>query len=854
MERRKSTWFVTLLLFALLLSLVGCGGRGAPSEGGSTEEPIKEEANLEEENTEEPVKEEAKPGAPVAAPTAAVQSEEQVELAEPATVMAAAQVIDLRHLHRLESATAPNVKQVGYLSYSAPTEMDTAIDFHRNQLIDLGWQEEPEQEVRVDNVSQKIASFTFNKEGFQLDLEVMELADNDEVIHITLANRGNVDARGLPRLPEAELISEPKGSTLVYVTEVKMDQVADFARKELVALGWQEYTDAMFAQASLGAEEGASPDTYSLHFIQNGIDLSVTIFTADTPQQAGKTSVSYDLRLAATDLPIMADALEIQLNNSGYAYTNDFFVSYTTPSDLETVLTFYRQTLADLDWQVQGQEVALSPTQTLLGFERAEEEQPLLLSLSQTEKKQTQVTLGSTSMETELVAEETSPSEEESVPPDEMAEVENGSVLSAQTLPIPEDVQEPLFDADFEQITYTSPSTIESLVEFYRQELPAQGWQEDETFSVIEESMALLSFDQGDASLTFTFFNIGLGEDTEVTIDASGLAWDTGTPGVEEEAETPSLEEEAEEGLGFDINEWPIPAEAEEVEINWDELSYLVPWDFAAVADFYGPTYASYDLDTSCFDDLADFTSISCSTSNGQLSVSMHLFEQMDGRTEVTFNIYDFSGGSFDEPANKPETLALGTEEGLPVPNDFSYESGELSEYRKKMSGSSAADLTALVELYRSELPAQGWQETLPSSPTEGSEEARLIFEQPGEILTIELSQTADGTEISLLQKSPDAARAAGLIPPAGQVRLYFGNMNTGDVTVTLNQQTIKVAPTTPEAQPEDMAYLDLAPGQHSYTLTIPGEGEMSDSIEVGPDESWVLIIGPGGAFPIQAY
>jgi hypothetical protein len=84
----------------------------------------------------------------------------------------------------------------------------------------------------------------------------------------------------------------------------------------------------------------------------------------------------------------------------------------------------------------------------------------------------------------------------------------------------PADAQDVVYDADSGDITYTSLSDVETVVEFYRQSLPAEGWQEDEDYAAVNENLAFVLFDQGEDALfiDITYIDTGM---TEVTIDMS---------------------------------------------------------------------------------------------------------------------------------------------------------------------------------------------------------------------------------------------------------------------------------------------------------------------------------------------
>ena len=47
---------------------------------------------------------------------------------------------------------------------------------------------------------------------------------------------------------------------------------------------------------------------------------------------------------------------------------------------------------------------------------------------------------------------------------------------------------------------------------------------------------------------------------------------------------------------------------------------------------------------------------------------------------------------------------------------------------------------------------------------------------------------------------------------------------------------------------------LDLPPGKYKFSIKLPGKPAFNDELEVGADETWGLMIGPGGVLPLQVY
>jgi hypothetical protein len=610
-----------------------------------------------------------------------------------------------------------------------------------------------------------------------------------------------------------------------------VEEVVEFTRKELAALGWHEYIRPNTSYSE-------DPTQQSLTFIQNG--LEVNAFIGSAPAQEGKTTNQYSVRVLSHALPVMDEASELQFDE------HEVYASYMTPADMEAVKNFYGQSLAEMGYELVEETNA---TDGSLLF--SNDEMPLLVSFPAAEGGQTQVVVRrlEASEVASLIGTATEEETEAPAETEETGTVAEEGGLSALNLPSPEDATVN-YEPESEEITVTSPSDIETLVEFYREALPAQGWEEDATFAMVEENFGMLMFAQDEASLDLTFFNDGFSGQTEVSISASGLAWgDTGgETGTETtEAETPEIETP---GVTFTINDWPIPAEAEEVEIKDDELSFVIDWDFQQVADFYAETYQEWGLGDSCSDIEPDYTSISCSTggANG-ISVSMNLFDNFDDKTEASFSFFGLAPAEGGTESGEPAELSLTEEEGVPVPSDFESESRIGSEFMQEMSGSSPSSVADLVTLYREGLSAQGWTEQSGAAEV-GDDEAKLAFQGPESTLTLSMSAEGGQTTLSLKHKMTAAAKEKGILPPAGQVRLYLGSMNEEEITITLDGQALKVAPTPMDAEPKDTMSVDLEPGQHTYT--VPGSPE--ETLELGPDESWMLLIGPDGALPLQVY
>lgn len=308
-------------------------------------------------------------------------------------------------------------------------------------------------------------------------------------------------------------------------------------------------------------------------------------------------------------------------------------------------------------------------------------------------------------------------------------------------LPTPPDAADLAYDPDTQEITYSSPSAIKALVEFYRAELPAAGWQEDAAVAMVTDDVGAINFAKGQATLDIMMVKADNG--TRVVISTSGLG-----------------DEQAAGGTPEATN--PTP-----------------------------------------------------------------------------------SG-----------TLKAEDKDGLPVPEDHTEYVGDSGAYRRSLTAVSPSALNAVLALYRSELTTRGWQE-LPGSAAPTDSKADLSFDHPAQgQLALSLTRNADGgTDISLVVHDQAAAKKAGILPPTGQARIYFGNVTDGEVIFKIDGKEIKVGVQDPSQRSmEGVPFIDLAPGKHDFTLTLKGQAPLKDTIPVAAGETWALAAGPGGALPLQMY
>lgn len=261
---------------------------------------------------------------------------------KPATAAEVAAVLDVRAFPKLPGATREmtQISPLGDVAYHAPGTATAASDFYLKAFADAGWTEHFTGDKRavVKEAGGEYVTLWFTKRGFVVTVSLSSSPGNPEVM-TTVINMGNFDARSLPRMKDGTLLGAsdtfPNYPTAISTTSAPVADVVAFTRKELVALGWQEYTSNL--------RDEAAPDPRSTLFRNKAVRLYVTV-TA-TPGAGGKTMVQYSTGVLALDAPTPADATDVRLTEGGVHQ-----LRFDTALDTAAITAFYQTALPPLGW------------------------------------------------------------------------------------------------------------------------------------------------------------------------------------------------------------------------------------------------------------------------------------------------------------------------------------------------------------------------------------------------------------------------------------------------------------------------------------------------------------------------
>jgi hypothetical protein len=202
-------------------------------------------------------------------------------------------------------------------------------------------------------------------------------------------------------------------------------------------------------------------------------------------------------------------------------------------------------------------------------------------------------------------------------------------------------------------------------------------------------------------------------------------------------------------------------------------------------------------------------------------------------------------------PAATTEDLEVEETGGLPVPKNRTSSETDTTPLRRALTAETPLDLKSVLGFYRQELGKRGWKEEATGAAVADAN-ATLNFTSPDGPAVLKLERKDDATAISLVVSNQAKAARSGMMAKPGKVKAMFGNLLSAPVTFTINKQTVKVAPGVGANGPGGPT-LELPPGKYKVSMKA-GQLTVSEDVEVGADEIWGFMAGPGGLMPMQIH
>jgi hypothetical protein len=360
-------------------------------------------------------------------------------------------------------------------------------------------------------------------------------------------------------------------------------------------------------------------------------------------------------------------------------------------------------------------------------------------------------------------------------------------------------------------------------------------------------NMVVLNFSQAKDKLSFTIMKFG----NHSRVTGKGAALVAQAP---DKPVTPEPRQQAAAGSSPSAAggpPLPMPSGAQNVDYNSDSgsLHFSTPLKLQAVIDFYRT-----EMERQGWKESQD------PFINPRIAILRYV-KGDDGLT-ITINT---SGDATDVSADgtflksaaaksaPPSADDLTVEEvaGLPVPKARESAESEKSPMRKALKAELRLALAVTLDFYRRELGKRQWKEN--NGAVVGGDHARLSYVTPDGPATLKLGRRAGHTTVDLALKIPSEAAKRGLLPKPGQAKVIVGNTVKSPAVITIANKTIKVGPEVGAREPNGPS-LDLPPGKYKATVRIGGKPAEGEDVELAADETWGLIVGPGGLLALHVY
>jgi hypothetical protein len=691
---------------------------------------------------------------------------------------------------------------------------------------------------------------------------------------------GSVNVRTLPRLEGA--VEDPVRTESWRMTYKVPGTLADTIaaiRKLLAADSWTPYAMPFEDSPRIGVFKKGSQGL-RLFYMTDGnrtdrsaIDFSNDRLDVDLPFPEGATDIVYDARrpylgcLSAATVEASLDFFQKQLVGSGWSRLSAADIAAHWPN-------------ADVADKVENGVQAYYGRDTKDGGPK---QPPIMLSLQRRADGRTgvEIRVASFALPQNL----------------ELASEEIG-------LPVPK--YTPGFgstgstDSTRRKIEGTTIAEIPAVLAFYRRELAARGWKEETNGAAITGNEVALNFSSADQTATLrlshkydlTVVNLVTqvtqaalaarakakkDSDDKFMSDADAMARSMmAADEVRRAAQAANLSDAPLRALADPTTPVPLPENAENIQFNGADgkLEFDSASTVKALAAFYRAVLKplGWKEQPSVINKptmvVMEFSRGGKELSFTAMQMGPKVNVSADGSGLVTANARPGAASAsagvkaFAAPSANAvaQDLEAEPDSALPVPKQHSMSSlgtgklpGTETAIRRELNASVPAELGAVLAFYRGELGKRGWKESTERAVVK-PDQVQIAFASPDGPATLKLGRSDGETTVNLALKIPAAAAKGDIIPKPGQARLMFVNVGDSEAALTINKQTIKIAPGAggPHAKGPT---LDLPPGKYQYSLKVAGHPAQANSIEVAADDAWGLMVAPDGAvMPLQVY
>jgi hypothetical protein len=676
-----------------------------------------------------------------------------------------------------------------------------------------------------------------------------------------------VDVTTLPRLDGAT--TEPGQSSpteLTYSVPGSFENTVAATKRLLAANGWKEY-----------ASPSEEPSPLNKRFKEGRQGIS--LFFMMPPGLPVHSAIQFTSDRLSNPLPFPDDATDIVFDDRRP------YLSCVAGATVDATLAFFAKQLAASGWATLSAADAAAhwPNASLddgggngvRAYYINDDQQPIVLSLQRGADEKTRVEIRNPPFAEPQVLE--AGADVSGLPVPKRAISSGGGSSDAKT-----------------ELVAQIPAEVSTMAAFYRREFASRNFKEETTGAAIGPDGPLLTFSSPDGTavvklghkydlttvnLVLTVSPAVLAARAKAKKDADDKfmsdAQDMVNAALASDAKRAAANAQSSNGpvetlraLTDSTAPVPVPETAEDVDYNAGSgrLEFNSSSNFKAVVAFYRSVMKPLGwkpqpsaINTPTMVEL-DFTKGGKDVSFTIMQMGKTVNVTADGsamenaaRTPATKNAETQPGAAAEASAQtSDQDLQADDSGGLPVPKEHTLSDGAQTPFRHEISASVPADLPAVLAFYRRELGKLNWTEDAKGAVV-AADRAIVTYTSPDGPAVLKLGHKDGETTVSLVVRNSQAAAKAGIMPKTGQAKVLFGNALPAEAAVTINNKTVKVLGGVGTKGPDGPS-LDLAPGKYSYSIKMPAGPAQRQAVEIGADETWGLLIGPGGALPLQVY
>jgi hypothetical protein len=682
-----------------------------------------------------------------------------------------------------------------------------------------------------------------------------------------------VDVRQVPRLEGAKEAADRSSSDhSSYSVAAPLASTVAAIKKKLGVDGWKPYVVPLddVHSTSLAFKKG-----------RQGLSVSFYIQVGKDEQTSEVTTVDYSPTRLIFALALPDDATDIVFD------ANRPYLNATTAGTVDATLEFYRKELGAMGWSPlfaadatahwPNAKLDEKPASGATAYFIRGTQRPIVLSVLPRDGGKTNVEI--------------------KVPPfAEMQDLEAGQGDFGLPTPKRSISSGGTGGQIVREVHALVPAEVGTVLAFYRRELTARHWTEETQGAVLKPEEVVLNFSSAEGTAVlklghkYDLTTVSIvqkvakssvkaelpakaepaGKDNSADAmmkDMRRMVRDA-TADINAAAKPPKVTQAgpAEKLTARAGNDAPVPVPdgAEDVEFDGSagKLEFTSGASVTAVADFYRAVMKQQGWGSRS-SVINNATMVVLDFAKAGKSVSFTIM-RMGPKTNVSADGPGLKVAANNQAApavtvkaaNTPtpasaEDLEAEESQGLPVPKRHTMSEGTTTPFRHELKATVPLALTDVLGFYRRELGKRNWKET--NGAAIAADKAVIAYAAPDGPAVLKLNRKDDATSVILVVKNPGAVAKASIMPKPGQAKVLFGNINSAEAAITFNSKTLKVAAGAGTKKPDGPS-LDLPPGKYKYSIKLPGRPAQSDEVEVGADETWGLMIGPGGVLALQAY